>query len=446
MKWGHRGGTVHENWGHRMLTELRCRSAKKQAKAYKLPDGRGLYLYVTTTGFKSWRLKYRIGKIEKRLTFGGYPDVSLAAARELRDEALRSKRLGLDPAIERRRAAAERSAAISNSFESVAAMWHERKKATWSPGHGKKVMDSLKAEIFSTTSPKGQWAGKFGRLPISEITAPMVLAILQPIEDRGAIDQAHRIRQRMSDVFVFAIAAGIGEGDPASIVRKALTPVRKRRYAAVRRIEDAREVLRLTEAEPAHPLTKLAARLMALTAVRSGPLRHAAPDEFEQLGTAKRQWRIPAGKMKLQLAHKEDEAFEFIVPLSRQAEEVVLAALTLVGNGPLLFPSTRHAHRPMSENAISSMYKRFPEIRGRHVPHGWRSTFSTIMNELAVERDRPEDRAIIDLMLAHKPEGVEATYNRAAYMPRRRHLAQEWANLLLKGLRPAEELLIGKRH
>jgi integrase len=137
---------------------------------------------------------------------------------------------------------------------------------------------------------------------------------------------------------------------------------------------------------------------------------------------------------------------EFLVPLSRQAVAVVKAALKLTKGGPLLFPNTRHVHRPMSENAVSSLYKRFPEIRGRHVPHGWRSTFSTIMNEIAVDLDRPEDRPIIDLMLAHKPDGVEATYNRAAYMKRRREIAQAWADMLLKGFPPAEQLLSGPRH
>jgi hypothetical protein len=428
-----------------MLTELRCRTARKKAKAYKLPDEKGLYLYVTPTGFKSWRWKYRLGKTEKRLTFGPYPDVTLAAARALRDDAARARRAGLDPAAERKRAAAQRSAEIQNSFEAVAERWHERKKATWSAEHGTKVMASLKAEIFAATSPTGLWAGKFCAMPITAVTAPMVLEILHPIEDRGAIDQAHRIRQRMSDVFVFGIAAGICENDPAAIVKKALKPVRKRRYPAFRKIEDARQVLILTEAAPAHPLTLLASRLMALTAARSGPLRHAAPEEFEELDTPNAIWRIPPEKMKLQLDHKEDAAFEFIVPLSRQAVDVVKVALGQVGKGPLLFPSTRHAHRPMSENALSSLYKRILEVRGRHVPHGWRSTFSTIMNERAVERDRPEDRPIIDLMLAHKPEGVEATYNRAAYMARRRQLAQEWADMLLKDMAPAEQLLTVKR-
>ena len=428
------------------LTDARCRSAQGRAKPYKLADEKGLYLYVTPSGYRSWRWKYRIGKTEKRLTFGPYPDVSLTAARELRDNAIMARRAGLDPAIERKQAAARRAAAVANNYEAIARRWHERKKSTWSKGHAEKVLASLVAEVFGATSSTGSWPGKFGQLPIEDVTPPMVLEILHPIEDRGAIDQAHRVRQRMSDVFVFAIAAGLATNDPAAIVKKALRPVKKRRYPAFTKLTDARAGLALVEGAKAHPITKLASRLMAITAVRSEPLRHAAPAEFEGLDSPAPIWRIPAGKMKLQLDLKEDEAFEFLVPLPRQAVDVVKVALRLVGaDAPLLFPSTRHVHRPMSENAISSLYKRFPEIRGRHVPHGWRSTFSTIMNERAVARDRPEDRAIIDLMLAHKPEGVEAAYNRAAYMPRRRKLAQDWADILLKGFAPAEQLLLGPR-
>jgi hypothetical protein len=418
-----------------VLTDARCRSAKAQEKPYKLADAKGLYLYVTPTGYKSWRWKYRLGRVEKRIIFGPYPEISLSEARDLRDEAARLKRQGADPAEARKEQAANRTAAADNTFETIARRWHEARLATWSASHAKKVLASLETEVFP----------KLGAKPIKSITGLQVLEVLQPIEQRGAIDQAHRIRQRMSDVFGFGMAAGVADSDPASVVRKALKPVKKGRYPALRKIEDARELLRVTEEQPAHPLTKLASRLMAITAVRSEPLRFATPAEFEGLDGKQPVWRIPAAKMKLQLEQKEDESFEFLVPLPWQAVEVVKAALQLVRGAPLLFPSVRHAHKPMSENALSTMYKRFPQFAGRHVPHGWRSTFSTIMNERAVAMDRPEDRAIIDLMLAHKPEGVEAAYNRAAYMPRRRQLAQDWADLLIVGLVPAEQLLGGRR-
>ncbi len=284
-----------------------------------------------------------------------------------------------------------------------------------------------------------------GDLPIKSITPPMVLELLKAIEYRGAVETAHRIRQRMSAIFVFGIASGLTDNDPAAIVQRALKPIKKGRRPAVRRIDVARQLLAEAEAARAHPITKLGSRLLALTAVRPGMIRFAEPAEFEGLDTDEPIWRIPAAKMKGVLEQKEDDAFEFMVPLSRQAVDVVRVALAFIRGGPYLFPNTHDAHRPMSENSISYLYARQPGVRGRLVPHGWRSTFSTIMNERAIAQDRPGDRAIIDLMLAHKPEGVEALYNRAAYMGRRRQLAQDWADLLTVGLVPAEQLLIGPR-
>lgn len=418
-----------------MLTELRCRSAKGKERPYKLADSKGLHLYVTPSGYRSWRWKYRHGGKEKRLVFGPYPEVSLAEARQKREDSARLLRAGTDPALDRRQREAVRALDAENTFEAVALQWHENQRATWTPKHSEKVLASLKTEVFPA----------LGKLPIRTITAPLVLQTLQAVEKRGARERAHRVRQRMSAVFGFAIAAGVAEMDPAAAVQRALKPLIKSRQPALLKLDEARGLLRQAEEAPAHPLTKLASRLLALTAVRSGVLRLAEPSEFHDLEGEDPRWIIPAEKMKLELEKKEDRAFDFTVPLARQSADAVLAALRLIGRGPYLFPSVRNAHRPMSENTIGYMYNRLPGIRGRHVPHGWRSTFSTIMNERAVRLERPGDRPIIDLMLAHVQQGIEPIYNRAAYMPRRRQLAQEWADLLMEGLPPAEQLLEGPR-
>jgi integrase len=418
-----------------MLTEIRCRSAKPKAKAYKLADERGLYLFITPAGTKSWRKKYRFMKKEKVLTFGTYPELSLAEARDKRAAAERLLQEGIDPGIERRQRAAMAETEALNTFEILGRHWHETQLATWTPKYGKLVLTSLVDEVFPA----------FGDLPVKSITPPLVLERLKEIEKRGAVETAHRIRQRMSAIFVFGIACGLADNDPAAIVQGALKPIKKGRRPAARKIEAARDMLALVEAAKAHPTTKLGSRLLALTAVRPGMIRFAEPQEFEGLDTDEPIWRIPAAKMKGELEQKEDEAFEFLVPLSRQAVDVVKAALRLTSRAPYVFPNTHNAQLPMSENSISYLYKRQPEVKGKLVPHGWRSTFSTIMNERAIELDRPGDRAIIDLMLAHKPAGVEAIYNRAAYMGRRRQLAQDWADMLLEGLPPAEQLLVGPR-
>jgi integrase len=252
------------------------------------------------------------------------------------------------------------------------------------------------------------------------------------------------MRRFISAVFECAIADELAAHDPAARLGALLKPKVSRNRPALRTIEDAQALLHAAEAAPAHPLTKLASRMLAVTAARSYPLRHAEPHEFEGLDGDNPIWRIPPTKMKLDVTQKQQEAFEFIVPLPPQAVEIIKVARQLA-SGKYVFPNVRYPNKPMSENAISVMYRRLPRFSGRHVPHGWRSTFSTIMNERAEERDRPNDRNVIDLMLAHKPAGVEAIYNRANFMARRRKIAEEWAELLFGSLPPATTLLEGPR-
>jgi hypothetical protein len=198
------------------------------------------------------------------------------------------------------------------------------------------------------------------------------------------------------------------------------------------------------EASAAYPITKLASRLLALTVLRPGTLRTTDWAELQASSEDAPVWRVPADRMKLKAARKKDERFDFLVPLSRQAMEVLQAARTFAPRGPLVFRSQRHAHKPISENAIGYFYN-YLAAPARHVPRGWRSTFSTVMNERAQALNRPSDRAIIDLMPPHIPDGAEATYNRAAYLPHPIEIAQEWADLLVYGCAPAAELLEGPR-
>ena len=424
-----------------MLTDIACKKAPPKDKPYKLADGQGLYLYVTPTGFKSWRWKYRIGGKEKRLVFGPYPSITPAKARMMREDASRQLINGVDPAIDKVQRAAAEIARMGATFRTVAEDWLESQAVVWTKGHAKVVKASLERDVFPT----------LGHLPIDTITTPMVANLLRAVEQRGAIETAHRARQRISDVFAMAIGRGIVQLDPSAVAQKGLSPILRGKQPAVRTIEAARNVLRKVEEQPAHPLTKLASRLLALTAVRSGVLRMAAPQEFEGLDGPEPLWRIPAAKMKLVLEQKNDAAYDFIVPLSRQAVEVVKLAMTFSGNGPVIFRSIRHPRRPLSDSTISKVYRE-AGFTGVHVPHGWRSTFSTIMNEV-LEREYHSrggtgvspDRAIVELMLAHVLGGVEAHYNRAAYMPRRRELAQQWADLLVQDLAPLRSLMEGLR-
>ncbi|HMS19481.1 integrase arm-type DNA-binding domain-containing protein [uncultured Sphingorhabdus sp.] len=424
-----------------MLTELAIKNARPRDKDYKLADAEGLHLYVTKTGHRSWRLKYRFAGKERRLILGAWPELSLRDARDRKAEARKLLREGRDPGIEAAKLRIERAVASANTFEALARGWFALQEGRWTPVHARDVISSLEKDVFP-------WVGK---LPITEIDEPMVLSVLRKIEKRGAIETAHRIRQRMSAVFVHAIAEGVGSRDPAAIVTKALKPVpRSRKRPALVTLASLHNMLRKTECEPASPLTKLASRFLALTAQRPGMIRALPWAEIENVdwqddGPAPDAlWRVPAHRMKLTLDLKSDDGFEHLVPLSAQAVDVLRAAYVLTGRGPLVFPGNRNARTPMSENTLSYFYNRC-SYQGRHVPHGWRASFSTIMNEWALGNGTPADRYVIDLILAHVPDGVsgsEGAYNRAAYLDRRRALLSMWASMLLDGF-PAPAKMLG---
>ena len=405
-----------------MLTDKQVKAAGKREKPYKLSDGRGLHLLVTPAGGKLWRYRYEHGGKEKMLALGAYPSVSVAGAREARDTARKALDQGRDPSIEKRVRRAERAVQDANTFEKVAREWHKGRTRLWRSRHADHVLISLEQNVFP----------EFGRVPIREITAPMVLAMLRKIEKRDFLDLAHRVRQRVSAVFVYGIASGLASEDPAAAVRQALLPVKGGQMPAITDLRSLVEVLRALEDQEGFPLTKLAMRMKALTVLRSSELRGALWEEFEGLDGPEPTWIIPGPRMKMDRDH--------VVPLAPQAVEILQAVRPLTGRGKLVFPNLRDPTRPMHEATLSGALHR-AGYKTKHVPHGWRAAFSTIMNE----RYR-EDQAVIDLMLAHIPRNtVEAAYNRALHIKRRRELACIWADLVLDGAPLAVALLEGNR-
>lgn len=435
--WGRSGGSAFLIWGRCVLTDKECKAAKPGEKPVKLFDAHGLHLLISTTGHKSWRLKYRIGGKEKQLAFGAYPAIRLADAREMRDQARKALGAGDDPALMFNTKAQRRASTVApdRTFKSVALAWHSLQSEQWKPRHAKKVLESLERDLFKP----------LGKMDIGKIRARDVKEALQAVQARGAKEAAHRQLQRITSIYTFAIAEEWVDFNPASGVKPALKAFRNRKYPALLDVAKCGAFLRAFEGISAYPLTKLASRLMALTAARSGILRLAEPGEFEDLDGPNPIWRVPAEKMKLELKESEQEAYEFMYPLSRQAVEVAKAALAFSGKRKYLFASARHSHQPISDNALNVAYRRVVGWEGKHVPHGWRSSFSTIMNQRAADFDRPLDRPIIDLMLAHIPPGVEPLYNRAAYMPQRRAIAQEWADLICVDLVSVQELVDTRR-
>lgn len=392
-----------------MLTDIAVRKAKAATRPYKMGDGKGLYLLVMPAGGKSWRMDYRFDEKRRTMTFGRYPEVGLVDARAKRDAARKQINDGIDPG------AAVDLPPPPATFEAVAREWHALNMSRWKPNHAASVMSQMEQDVFPVLGSK----------IIDTINAPMVLAALRRIEARGAIDTARRLRQRISAVFVYGIASGICTDDPAAIIMRAMAPMKVAGLRpALTTIEEARQIIADCDAADGTPNIKLAMRLLALTSVRPGELVGAAWDEFEGLEGDAPLWRIPKERMKGELGAQ----FEHWVPLSVQAVATIKA---VPRKGALLFPNRRSPLVPMTGDALSALLAR-ADYRGRHVPHGWRSTFSTLMNHVVERQGRIEDRAIIDLMLAHTPRsGVEHLYNRYAYMDRRREIAQAWADMLL---------------
>ncbi|WP_225871464.1 tyrosine-type recombinase/integrase [Qipengyuania atrilutea] len=421
-----------------MLTDAKIKAAKPKAKPYKLSDSGQLYLFVTSAGGRLWRMNYAykpagaVKAKQKTLSLGAYPAMTLSDARAARDSAKAILASGGDPSVERKLDAQRAIESSEATFERLAREWHGKQKSRWSKVHAADILRSFERDVFP----------EIGAVPIADLRAQRLLRLLSDIEDRGAIETAHRLRSRISSVFVYAIAAGYAESDPAASLGKALKPKPlATKQPAITDLDELKAMLAKAEAERCRAGTKLALRLLALTAVRPSELRKAHWSEFEGLGGSDPIWRIPAERMKGTDERKARSDGDHIVPLTKEAVAVIEAARQLSGELELVFPSDRHPHKPMSENTLRALLIRAGYFQ-RHVPHGFRAAFSTIMNERAQEANRPGDRQIIDLMLAHVPTNeVEASYNRAAFMKRRREIAEEWAELIADDLVPAAEHL-----
>jgi integrase len=394
-----------------MLTNAVVKAAKTQARAYKMADGQGLYLHVAPTGTKSFRLRYRDqdGR-EQTLTFGA---ISLAEASARRDVARAAIARGEDPRPD---------ASAVTSFEGAARAWHAHRASGWSPVHAVDVIESLERDVFAA----------IGAIALESITRPMVLDVLERVEARGAIETARRLRQRIEAVFEFARAKGWTSIDNPADVREALAAApASGRQAALVEVAELRALVANVDTLDAAPILRQASRFLALTAVRMAALRGMEWCEVEDLDGDAPIWRVPAARMKLGAANKRDPANDHIVPLSAPAAAILRAirARMAVPGEPssFVFPG-RAGAQPIGAGAIGELYFR-AGFGGRHVPHGWRASFSTVMNER-----RPECRADIDRTLGHMPKDmkkVELAYNRAKHIIARRALLEEWAEILI---------------
>lgn len=437
--------------GTPVLKDVTAREALPREKDYKLSDSGGLYLFVSKTGHKTWRLKYRYLGKEKRLMLGKYPDVTLKEARSRRDEAKLALKDGRDPQIDVKKKRLANQELASSTFELYARKWWEIQKPRWRPVHAADVLTSMERDLFP----------HIGSLPIHELNEPILLGVLEKVEDRGAIETAHRLRQRVERVIRYAKAKGVPmNGNPATEVKEALRPVPKRKkYPALIDIDEVRKMIAQIDVSASYPVTRLASRFLAIVAQRPGMMHRMRWENVRNIdwdgdpwSSPEAQWYIPSDEMKLEFDRRGEEEFDHDVPLAPQAVEVLMEVRKLTGLGPYVFPNCWNSHAPMSENALNSLYRR-SGYKGRHVPHGWRTSFSTIMNErseraLGADQRFMVDRLVIDIMLAHLPSGMsseEFAYNRARFSARRRELAIAWADLVTEKALPVSELTAGRR-
>ena len=385
------------------LTDTALRNAKPGLKARRIYDSGGLYVEVAPAGGKWFRFKYHFGGKERRLSLGVYPDVSLAQARERRDEARRLLAEGTDPSTVRKAAKAEQQAQ-AETFELVARQWHEKFTPSWTPGHAARILTSLSQDAFP-------W---LGHRPIREILPPEILSVARRVESRGAVETAHRLVGNIGMVFRYAVASGLADSDPTRDLRGALSPTNEKHHASVTDPKAVADLLRAIESYSGSLVTRCALRLAPLVFVRPGELRHA---EWSEINTDAAEWRIPAHKMKMRTQH--------IVPLSKQALAVLGELRPLTGSGDYLFPSERTTERPMSENTVNAALRRLGYTKEEMTGHGFRSMASTLLNELGWNRDA------IERQLAHaERNNVRAAYNYAEFMPERRKMMQAWADNL----------------
>ena len=380
------------------LTEVAIRAARAAQRPYKVSDEKGLYLLVKPNGARLWRYKYRHAGIEKLLAIGRYPDVSLREARDRRDDARKLVANHVDPSLKKR---IEREGR-ANTFAAVGEEWLETKRVSLSASTWQRDRDQLVKIV-------GPYLGK---RPIAEIEAPELLAVLKRLEKKGLHDTAHRVRAVCGRVFRYAIATGRASRDISGDLKGALAAKGTQSYAAITDPARVGQLMRAIEDYDGQATTHAALKLAPYVFVRPGELRAAEWYEFD---LDRSEWRIPAERMKMREAH--------IVPLARQALEILRELHNRTGEGRFVFPAIGKRERPLSENTLNAALRRLGYAKDEMTAHGFRSIASTLLNEEGWHPD------LIELQLAHKERNkVRAAYNRAQRLEERRKMMQAWAD------------------
>ncbi|WP_375447206.1 tyrosine-type recombinase/integrase [uncultured Fibrella sp.] len=386
------------------LSDMQCRTAKPKAKPYKLADSEGLYLEILPSGRRYWKLKYRLHGKEKRMALGAYPAVKLIDARLEKGRIKEELRNGFDPIL--RKLEKKQTAAFNGTqtFERVAREWHSKGLDNWDARYAQTILHRLEKYVFH----------QLGAYPINALKPIIVLSCLQRIETT-APDMARRIKQLISHVCRYAIVTSRSESDPTIGLETALKKYKKSHFASID-IDCLPELLAAIHHHKSrlYRQTFLAIRLMFLTFVRTSELLEA---RWTEIDLDKAMWTIPAERMKMRSPH--------LVPLSRQAVEIIVELKVLNGHREYVFPSLPRPLKPMSKGTILMALKRMGYTR-QMTGHGFRTLALGILKEKLNYTHEVADR-----QLAHVPKSsTDRAYDRAKFLPQRTEMMQVYADYL----------------
>ncbi|WP_140919646.1 integrase domain-containing protein [Limnobaculum xujianqingii] len=386
------------------LTDTEIKAAKPQESDYTLHDGDGLQLLIKATGSKIWQFRYYrpINKKRAKLTFGSYPSITLQDARKLRAEARSFIAKNIDPQDHQREQLQQTQEARANTFQVVASMWWEVKKASVTEDYAKDIWRSLEKDVFPM----------IGHLAITDIKARTLVQAIEPVEARGALETVRRLCQRINEVMIYAMNVGLIDAAPSVNISKAFEKPQKKHMLSIRpeQLPELMHTMRLTSLELP---TRCLFMWQLLTLTRPAEASGTCWDEID-LDT--RLWRIPADRMKMNREH--------VIPLSEQSIQILELMKPLSGHKKYVFPSRSKPLQPMNSQTVNAAIKR-AGFGGVLVSHGLRSIGSTALNEEGFSPD------VIEAALAHVDKNeVRRAYNRSDYLEQRKPMMQWWADFI----------------
>lgn len=390
----------------RPLTNNEILKAKPREKDFTLHDGDGLFLLVKTSGKKLWRFRYQrpVSGSRTNLSLGSYPALTLAAARQIRDQHLTTLAQGMDPQQQQELASEQRQIELDSIFSTVAANWFQIKSRSVTEDYVKDIWRSLDKDVFPA----------IGSIPVQEIKARTIVEALEPIKARGALETVRRLVQRVNEIMIYAVNTGLIDANPASGVGMAFEKPKKQNMPTLRPEELPKLMRSLVMSNLSVP-TRCLIKWQLLTLVRPS---EASGARWSEIDLDAKLWTIPAERMKAKREH--------IVPLSQQALDILEVMKPVSAHREHVFPSRNDPKQPMNSQTANAALKRIG-YGGKLVAHGLRSIASTAMNEAGFNPD------VIEASLAHSDKNeVRRAYNRSTYLPQRQDLLAWWGNFIEK--------------